>query len=278
MKSEYFDGSFFEFDRFDHLTSVRWYDYARGLNVDQSVYFFDRVDNRRLRQNIVSMSLGTPVYMDEYYNYDGLYRLVSLDRGQLNGTFTGIAGTPTNEEDWTLDPLGNWPGYVTKTSGTTTLNQSRTVNKVNEITGITESVGSSWVTPAYDRNGNMTTIPKPAALTAGYTGTWDAWNRLVKLQDGANTVAEYAYDGQKWRTVSKNYSGGTLTETRHHFYSTNWQILEERLGTSTNPDRHFVWGARYIDDLLLRDRDTNADGTLDERSMPLTTATGTSPP
>ena len=26
-----------------------------------------------------------------------------------------------------------------------------------------------------------------------------------------------------------------------------------------------MWGLRYIDDLILRDRDPNADGTLDER-------------
>ena len=32
---------------------------------------------------------------------------------------SGITGTPSREEDWTLDPLGNWSGYVQKTSGTT---------------------------------------------------------------------------------------------------------------------------------------------------------------
>src|SRR5262249_753565 len=47
-----------------------------------------------------------------------------------------------------------------------------------------------------------------------------------------------------------------------------WQDIEERLGTSpdsANPDRQFVWGLRYIDDCVLRDRDTDANGTLDER-------------
>ena len=54
------------------------------------------------------------------------------------------------------------------------LDQSRSVNRVNEITDITESTGPSWVTPAYDRNGNMTTIPKPADPTASFTATYDA--------------------------------------------------------------------------------------------------------
>ena len=34
---------------------------------------------------------------------------------------------------------------------------------------------------------------------------------------------------------------------------------------SSNPNRQYVWGERYIDDLMLRDRDTTGDGTLDER-------------
>ena len=31
----------------------------------------------------------------------------------------GITGTPEWEEDWTLEPAGNWTGYVQKTSGST---------------------------------------------------------------------------------------------------------------------------------------------------------------
>jgi RHS repeat-associated protein len=41
--------------------------------------------------------------------------------------------------------------------------------------------------------------------------------------------------------------------------------LEERLGSSTYAERQFVWGLRYVDDLVFRDRDTDADHTLDER-------------
>jgi RHS repeat-associated protein len=32
-----------------------------------------------------------------------------------------------------------------------------------------------------------------------------------------------------------------------------------------DPDMQYVWGLRYIDDLVLRDRDTSGNGTLDER-------------
>jgi hypothetical protein len=40
-------------------------------------------------------------------------------------------------------------------------------------------------------------------------------------------------------------------------------VLEERLDSSTTADRVFLWGIRYIDDLVLRDRTTTS--TLDER-------------
>ena len=116
----------------------------------------------------------------------------------------------------------------------------------------------------------MTTVPQPADPTTSYTATYDAWNRLVKLTDGANTVQENEYDARRFRTVRKDYTAGTLDETRRFYYrfyyTESWQSIEERLGTSTAPEVQHVWGLRYIDDLALRDRDaTTADGTLDER-------------
>jgi hypothetical protein len=58
----------------------------------------------------------------------------------------------------------------------------------------------------------------------------------------------------------------TTVSTRHFYYSDQWQVLEERVGTtgsSATIDRQFVWGLRYIDDLILRDRSNG--GTLNER-------------
>ncbi|MEZ6114534.1 MAG: hypothetical protein R3C99_26510 [Pirellulaceae bacterium] len=82
------------------------------------------------------------------------------------------------------------------------MNQQRTANKVNEISNISESVGPAWVTPAYDRAGNMTTIPKPADPTIAFTATYDPWNRLVGIEepDGLGSTqkaGQYAYDGGK---------------------------------------------------------------------------------
>jgi RHS repeat-associated protein len=170
---------------------------------------------------------------------------------------------------WSLDATGNWRKFTEDSNGDGAwdLDQLRTSNKVNEITDVSEYSGPAWVTPAYNRAGNMTTIPKPAQPTASFTATYDAWNRLVKLEDGSGTVSQYEYDGAKRRTVKRSYTGDVLTETRHFYYTepSKWQVVEERVDSETDPDRQFVWGQRYIDDLVLRDRDTDADGDLDER-------------
>ena len=53
---------------------------------------------------------------------------------------------------------------------------------MNEITGITETVGTAWVDPVHDKAGNMTTLPKPSSLSTALTCKWDAWNRLRTAQ------------------------------------------------------------------------------------------------
>ena len=108
----------------------------------------------------------------------------------------------------------------------------------------------------------MTKLPKPSSWSAHYDLTYDAWNRLVKVAEGGATVAELEYDGRNFRTVKKSYSGGQLAETRHFYYNAGWQVLEERVGASTTANRQYVWGVRYMDDLLLRDRDVAAGGDL----------------
>jgi len=191
-----------------------------------------------------------------------------------------------------LDETSNWSGFRQADGGSAwTLEQSRTANAVNEISSIANTTGPTWAQPSYDAAGNMITVPTPTealswsnlsvdqwanltvdqwanlpvdavALTT-LTATYDAWNRLVKLTDGSNTVQENAYDARNYRTVRKDYTNGGLAETRHFYYTDEWQVLEERLGSSSTPDRQFVWGNRYLDDLLLRDRTTTS--TLDER-------------
>ncbi|MDB5344807.1 MAG: repeat-associated core domain protein [Schlesneria sp.] len=255
-------------DRFGRVKDCRWYDYGNSTDTVRLKYGYDRVSDRLWRADLVAQSLGKD--FDELYSYDGLHRLQDMQRGLLNGTNTAIT-SENFAQCWSLDPTSNWQGFQeADTGGSWTTVQSRSANPVNEITDITNSVGSAWVTPAYDAAGNTTTIPQPADPTESYTATYDAWNRMVQLIDTntTDTVQQNAYDPRTFRTVRKDYASGVLDETRHFFYTFQWQSIEERLGTSpdsADPERQYVWGRRYVDDLVLRDRDTDADSSLDER-------------
>ena len=254
------------FDRFGRIVDSRWYDYGSSADADRILYGYDRASNRTYREQTCDLSS----YHDEVYGYDGVKRLTEFDRGTINGGKDAIS-TLKFAQQWSLDPTGNWSAFKEDDDGDSSwdLEQSRTSNTVNEISDITETSGPAWATPAYNRAGNMTTIPKPADPTGCFDATYDAWNRLVKLEDGEETVSEYVYDAAKRRVVQKMYDSGVLDETRHFYYSWRWQAVEERVESSgvisANPDCQFVWGLRYIDDLVLRDRDTDSDGGLDER-------------
>ena len=249
-------GQYDGLDRFGRVKDLLWYNYGTSTNAVRIQHGYDFASNRIWRADPVAAS--NSVYLDEYYTYDGLNQVTSLTRGQLNSGKTGISGTPAKEEDWTLDALGNWPTYVHKTNGTTDLNQSRTHDLANEMT----QINSSNTHVAEDAAGNMTKLPKPSNWSAHYDLTYDAWNRLVSVSDTGTTVAGYEYDGRNFRTIKRTYTGGSLSETRHFYYNSQWQCLEERLesgGTiSSYANRQYVWGVRYMDDLVLRDRD--ADG------------------
>jgi hypothetical protein len=121
---------------------------------------------------------------------------------------------------------------------------------LSSVTRYADLLGTELVaTAAYDFDlaGRITelTYIQGATTLAGYTW-YDAWNRLVELSDTATqeTVAHCAYDGRNFRTVKAVYTAGTLQETRHAYYSAQWQLLEERVDASTAADRQFVWGLR----------------------------------
>ena len=247
-------GTFTGIDLFNRIIDQRWQNDITGTptDIDRYRYGYDRNSNRQWKTNVV----GTPAVtagLDEFYRYDPLNRLTEMQRGVLNGTRTGITGTPSVEQDWMLDPTGNWSNFTTKASGTTNLDQTRTANTVNEITNVIESTGPTWIVPAYDEAGNTITMPQVADPTQSLTAIYDAWNRMVAIDMSGATVGKYQYDGRNFRVVKETYSSGILSETRHCYFTYNWQDVEERVGTSTTMDEQSVWGLRYIDELICRD-------------------------
>ena len=241
------------YDRFGRTVDMPWVKASSSTVLDQFQWGYDRASNRKWKENLVASS-----DQDEHYNYDSLYQVKEFDRGNLNINRTAIGGIPSAEEDFSYDPTGNWKQYKNVADGTVKLDQTRKHNKDNQLTQIDGS--SNGIT--YYRAGNATLISPDASgdWSKSYTLTWDAWNRLVKVEDGAALVADYAYDGTFRRTTKT--VGGT---TRHYYYNDEWKTIEERIGTSTNAERQYVWGNRHRDDLVLRDRDTVGDGTLNER-------------
>lgn len=259
--SDPYDGAV---DRFDRVVDLLWLDYASSSDVVHVKYGFDRAGNCLWREDPVAA--GYSKDFDELHTYDGISQLVNTQRGNLNATKDGlVSNSKTFAEDWTLDTTGNWSSYRQDDDGDGTweLNQSRTHNSANEITqiaGVSTHVNQ-------DRNGNMTKIPKSDDWGGHFDLTYDAWNRLVKVKSGTATVAEYQYDPRNFRIVKKTYESGELDEIRRFYYNRSWQCLEERVDSATTPECQFVWGVRYIDDLILCDRDTSQprDGNLNER-------------
>ena len=52
------------------------------------------------------------------------------------------------------------------------------------------------------------------------------------------------------------------TNERHFYHSRQWQVIEEKLAGAGEPNRQYVWGLRFVDDLVLRDMNTTSGGHL----------------
>ena len=226
-------------DRFGRVVEQNWYDPTTTSSVFDVQYGYDADGNVLFRLDNVNTA------MSELYGYDNLGQLTSFERGTLNSGHTAITGTPSVNETWTYDPLGN---RTTDTVGSTTTTE--TANLQNEITSV-----SGATTPTYDANGNMTTDQ------TGLKYVYDAWNRLVTVKNsGGTTLESYSYDGLGDRMT--NTVGDTTT---NFFYSSAGQVLEEQSGGLYT--QRYVWSPNYFNEMIFRDTDTSETGL---------TATGTS--
>jgi RHS repeat-associated protein len=244
-------------DRFGRVKDLIWQQTSTSTVLERIQHAYDRAGNRLNRANLADSSR----LHDELYNYDGVNRLHDMGRGTLNAAGTDLL-PKTFGQCWTLDETGNWANFREDVDGNGTwdLVQNRTSSQVNAITSLTNTTGSPWEMPKYDAVGNMTTIPQPGNPESGFTAVYDAWNRLISLTAGG-LVYRNQYDGLNRRVLKM----GTYLPTIHQYYSANWQVVEEVEPPMTTPRRQYVWGMRYVDDLVLRDRDATWSGTLGER-------------
>jgi RHS repeat-associated protein len=217
-------------DRFGRISQQRWVN-SSGTAVDWYQYTYDRDSNVTSKENLVAWHAPL-VHSDFYeaYTYDGLNRLTATDR--YNGTAA--------DQAFTLDGNGNITSL--STNGTAV---SRTSNDFNQLTGV------GGATLAYDANGSMTTDDQ------GHTLTYDAWNRLVSVKNGGTTLATYAYDGAG-RRVKATASGATTDS-----YFSGSVVTEDYRGGQVY--ERTIAAPGYVNAVLLRDKDTDANGTLDQR-------------
>ena len=244
------------YDRFSRVQEMRWQNSSTGTPIDAWQWGYNEASNRTWKKNLVAAS-----GQDEAYGYDGLYQVIRDAVGTLNTNRTAIGGVPGEEETFTYDPTGNWLGYRKDTNGTIALNQSRANNLDNQLT----QINGSNALLSYDRAGNATKVPpgNGGDWTKYYQPVWDAWGRIVEVKNESGTsVQKNAYDGLT-RRVTKEAS----SVVTHTYWSDQWKPLEERTGSSTSASRSYLWGERpgHRDELILRDRDTDGNGSLDER-------------
>jgi RHS repeat-associated protein len=142
----------------------------------------------------------------------------------LNNEHTAVTNI-NHSESWNFDKTGNWQQY--NLNGNI---ENRTHNAANELQNIA----------AHDANGNMTLMPN-------LKGKYDAWNRLIEARDSSdNLITQYEYNALNQRI--KKTVGATIIQS---FFNENWQELES---VTNNQVTNYVWGLRYIDDLILREK------------------------
>ncbi|HZL35880.1 MAG TPA: RHS repeat-associated core domain-containing protein, partial [Tepidisphaeraceae bacterium] len=255
-------------DRFGRNIDQNWLNTSTGVSTDRFQYGFDTSSNV-LYKNIVGLGATAAGFSELYHTnstasgdnstaYDDLSRLQAFARGTLsasghNGSSLDTVTVSTASQSWSLDPLGNWSSVTDSATNPSPTPQTRSVNAQNEITNITGntlSTGTTAVTPTYDVFGNMTVDD------AGDHLTYNGWNQLTQVKDPTNTttLATYQYNALGERVTVNE--GGTTTDL---YYSTNSQVLEEKVGSTTT--KQYVWGLGYGNNLLLRD-DNSITGNL----------------
>ncbi len=155
--------------------------------------------------------------------------------------------TSPNAQSWDYDAVGNWDSVTTNST-----TQTRGANRQNEITSV-----SGATTPTYDNNGNLTKDENDNRLV------WDAWNMMVQVKNSSNVVIVTMGRDALHRHVTDTEG----TSLKDRFFGLKWQLFETKAGSNTVSRN--VWSPAYVDGMVLRDRDTDSNGTLDERIYPL---------
>ncbi|MBX2851669.1 MAG: RHS repeat-associated core domain-containing protein, partial [Phycisphaeraceae bacterium] len=249
------------YDRFGRTAQVR---YTRtGTKVELN-YGYDAGSNLLYREDARAAAETTPQDLDELYGRDRLSRLNHFQVGGLNANKDAITSADFEQEWLGLDNLGNPNWFLEDRDGNGSYETELfpVVNDANEITDFAASSGPDWVDPTYDAAGNMTKRPAPedpGDANDAHDITYDAWNRVVKIEDSTGTIATYEYDGLG-RRIEKTVGA----DTYDYYHNESWQVVEVRKNDDANPIEQFLYDTNYVDALLIRWYDADTDGDLSD--------------
>lgn len=173
------------------------------------VHNYDRTANRLTEQKLHNGANS------ETYAYDSAYRLLDINR-------PAAGSAPLLHSTWEMGGNNNWVSVD---------GLSRTHSNHNEII-VYGNPGP--VFPTNDDNGNLTNNG------TSRTYQWDAFNRLVAVQDGGTQIARYFYDAAGRRVRKENTNSGALNGVTEYLYD-GQQVIEERDDSGTTL-RQFVYG------------------------------------
>ncbi len=259
------------FDNLGRVVDLTWQDLGTPSTIHQFEYSYDRNGNPLAEDGYddVWLPFSQTKIVDFSYTYDDLDRLTEARQGDMNGN-SSIADADVDQiRKYTLDQLGNWTdfdighydgGFVWDAEQ----GRTYTAGGANEIETLT---GHGAETLSHDMAGNSdeTVIGMQLGQSAPqlHEMIYDAWNRLVKVQPSGGGMAKglYVYDGMGRKVRTLDVIGPPDFD---HYYNTNWQMLETQLTLNPQPTLwQYVWCARYIDALLIRDEDDDLGGETD---------------
>jgi len=243
-------------DRFGRVTNLTFnhpVDAQTNDLVHRYQYGYDSNGNRlfaRIEQN------GQVNERSYAYGYDALNRLTVAERGALQGLARHFAADAEGVY-WGLDVVGNWEepsgalvrytgidnafGYDVGVDDEQSV-QNRGHDALNRLSGWSEYTGEGTtiedldVTSAsygYDPAGNVTSAIEydDAGNVVGERHyVWDAWNRLVRVEEGAarDVKATYKYDALGRRIQKRVFSPAALATEGNgaFFYYDGHRVVE----------------------------------------------------
>ena len=164
------------------------------------------------RATLGTLSLGR--------SYDRRYQVSRIQAGPLDYTYT-------RDKAGQVLAVTNLPSPTTAAITETAAIEGDS----NRITGLTGATAKSY---SYDATGNI-------IIDGTLAYTWDALNRLVKVEQAGAVVATYGYDSQN-RRIRKSVGDRTI----HYHYDMNNLLIAETLADGTPLRDYFYLGGEPL--------------------------------